>query len=314
MTGIYFNSQISDDTRRQRIYDGELFVYSASSATEALCDLGRKLSEEAFAPYDPRDAQHSLSVDEYVDVLAKLKPTFIHHPKSRPLIKEILRDLGCDMERTYFDLPRLRTATHGGYLTSGLAYAFKPHRDLWYSTPRCQINWWLPIYPIESENAMAFHMRYWNRPIKNSSSEFDYQEWNRVGRKVATKQVGVDTRKQSETLEPVEMDPQLRVISEPGDLLMFSAAHLHSTVPNTSGRTRFSIDFRTVHLEELVDNSGAPNLDDDSTGTTIRDYVRGTDFALAPEDILALYETRPPTEEELPPQLRSKRVTVDTQV
>jgi len=306
MTTIYSNSKISDDERRQRLYDGHLFIYSPSAATKALCDLARELSEQAFAPYDPRDAQHSLSVEDYVDILAKLKPSFIHHPDCRPLIRSILEDVGCDLERTYFDLPRLRTATHGGYLTSGLGYAFKPHRDLWYSTPRCQINWWLPVYPVESENAMTFHMRYWDQPIKNSSSEFDYQQWNRVGRKAATKQVGADTRKQSEALEPVKMDPELRVITECAGLMMFSAAHLHSTVPNTSGRTRFSIDFRTVHLDELHDNSGAPNLDDASTGTTIRDYVKGTDFTLVPEAVRSHYESRPPTEEELPPQLRSQ--------
>ena len=84
---------------------------------------------------------------------------------------------------------------------------------------------------------------------------------------------------------------------------MFSAAHLHSTVPNTSERTRLSIDFRTVHLDELIDG-GAPNLDSASTGTTIRDYVRGTDFDLVPDEILGYYEAETPTDEELSPQLR----------
>lgn len=306
MTTIYSNSDIGDRERRKRIYNGDLFIYAPSAATKALCDLARELSEEAFAPYDPRDAQHSLSVNEYVGILKQLKPKFIHHPSCKPLLSSILSNVGCDLERTYFDLPRLRTATHGGYLTSGLAYAFKPHRDLWYSTPRCQINWWLPIYPIESDNAMAFHTCYWDQPIKNSSSGFNYQEWNRVGRKVATKQIGKDTRKQSEALEPVQLEPDIRVITEPDGLLMFSAAHLHSTVPNTSGRTRFSIDFRTVHINELIDNSGAPNLDDASTGTTIRDYVKGTDYSLVPQDVRNLYEIQPPKEEELSPQLRSR--------
>lgn len=306
MTTLYSNSTCSDDQRRIRLYDGSIFVYSPSPATKLLCDLARELSERAFYPHDPRDAQHSLSVDEYVAILSKLKPQFIHHPECRQLIQAILRDVGCNLEETYFDLPRLRTATHGGYLTSGIAYAFKPHRDLWYSTPRCQINWWLPVYPLESENSMAFHMNYWDRPVKNSSSEFNYQDWNRNGRKAATQQVATDQRKQSEALEQLDLNPELRVIPEPGGLIMFSAAHLHSTVPNTSGRTRFSIDFRTVHTAELIDNEGAPNIDSASTGTTIRDYVKGTDFSLVPENIRSRYEFRPPTEDELPPQLRSR--------
>ena len=303
MINIYFNAATSDNIRRQQLYNGQLFVYSPSAATTALCELARGLAEEAFAPYDPRDAQNFLSVTQYVDTLATLKPGFIHHPESKPLIREILRDLGCDLEKTYFDLPRLRTVTHSDYLTSGLAYVFKPHRDLWYSTPRCQINWWLPVYPIESENAMAFHVGYWGRPLKNSSATFNYQEWNREGRTMAAQQIGTDLRKQSAALEPVKMEPELRVIAESGGLLMFSAAHLHSTVPNTSERTRLSIDFRTVHLDELIDG-GAPNLDSASTGTTIRDYVRGTDFDLVPDEILGYYEAETPTDEELSPQLR----------
>ena len=99
-----------------------------------------------------------------------------------------------------------------------------------------------------------------------------------------------DTRRQSEALEPIELDPQLRVITEPGGLLIFSAAHLHSTVPNTFGETRFSIDFRTVHLEDLKTNNGAPNLDSACTGTTIHDYLRGSDLEHVPESISSRYE------------------------
>src|SRR2546425_8585889 len=33
------------------------------------------------------------------------------------------RELGCDLSRTYFDVPRMRTATSDAYLTAGLAYA-----------------------------------------------------------------------------------------------------------------------------------------------------------------------------------------------
>ena len=67
---------------------------------------------------------------------------------------------------TYFDGPRMRTATSDGYLTSGIAYAFHPHRDTWYSAPFCQINWWIPIYDIEPVNALAFHPRYWSHPAQ----------------------------------------------------------------------------------------------------------------------------------------------------
>ncbi|MCH8147975.1 MAG: hypothetical protein IH987_08270 [Planctomycetes bacterium] len=290
MNSVYYNTDINDDLRRERLFEGQLFVGAARESTSALCALARDMCEEAFAPYDPQEAQHHMPVEDYVAILAELKPKFIHHPRCKEIIPGILADCGCDLEKTYFDAPRLRTVTSDGYLTAGLGYPFKPHRDTWYSPPMCQINWWLPVHPIESENAMAFHMHYWDRPIENSSHEFNYQEWNLTGRKQAPKLVKQDTRRQSEATEPLQLDPELRIVTEPGGLTIFSAAHLHSTVPNTTERTRISIDFRTVHMDDLVENRGAPNLDSNCTETTIGDYLRGSDLSHVPEEIAEMYE------------------------
>ena len=71
--------------------------------------------------------------------------------------------------------------------------------------------------------------------------------------------------------------------------MLFSAAQLHSTVPNTCGVTRYSIDFRTVHLDDVWKKCGAANVDSAATGTTLRDYIRATDFTHIPEEAVALY-------------------------
>jgi len=299
MTAVYFDQACSEPCRRARLFGGAIFVFSPRKSTTALCELGRQAAEEAFAPLDPQEAQHSLSVEKYVSILATLKPRFIHDPRCKELIRDILIEFACDLSNIYFDVPRLRTATSNGYLQSGLAYAFKPHRDTWYSPPMCQLNWWLPIYPMEANNGMAFHPDYWNRPILNSSDEFSYQDWMQDGRKNAAQHVARDTRRQSEALEPINVEPDLRLVVEPGGLIIFSAAHLHSTVNNTSGRTRLSIDFRTVSLDDLRENRGAPNIDSACRGTTIRDYLRGTDFAHLPEDVCQMFESRDTTREVL---------------
>ena len=298
MNTIFFDSRVDDDTRRQQLYGGQLFVYSPCPSSTAFCAFGREMIQEAFTPLDPREAQYSLPLEKYVAILAELKPAFIHHPKSKHFIQGILREFGCNLSKTYFDVPRMRTATHGDYLTSGIAYAFHPHRDTWYSAPVCQLNWWLPIYPIEPENAMAFHPHYWSRPIRNGSQRYNYDQWNKESRKNAAKHIGTDTRDQPRPEEPIELDPQVRLICEPGGLIIFSAAQLHSTVPNTSGRTRFSIDFRTVHIDDVATMRGAPNIDAACTGTTMRDYLRGTDLCHIPEQLVALYNrpTHAPTE------------------
>jgi len=205
------------------------------------------------------------------------------------LIQKMLTERGCDLDKTYFDVPRLRTAFPEDYLSSGIAYAFHPHRDTWYSAPFSQINWWMPVYDIRPENIMAFHPRYWGEAISNSSNTYNYYEWNRTGRQNAAQHVKGDTRVQPRAQVPVEEQPDLRVIESAGGMMMFSAAQLHSTVPNTCGVTRYSIDFRTVHVDDVLRKAGSPNIDSACTGTTLRDYLRAGDFAPLPEEVVALY-------------------------
>jgi hypothetical protein len=158
----------------------------------------------------------------------------------------------------------------------------------------CQINWWLPIYPIVPENAMAFHPRYWSHAVRNGSAEYNYTEWNRTSRQNAAQFIKQDTRKQPKPEEPMELDPQIRVIAPPGGVLLFSAAQMHSSVPNNSGKTRFSIDFRTVNVDDVASRRGAPNVDSACTGTTMGDYLRGTDLTHLPDKYFEMYETQSP--------------------
>jgi hypothetical protein len=304
MTVVHLDSKLDDNARRERIYQGDLFVFSPTPASRELVAFACELTQAAFGSLDPEQAQYHMKVEDYAKILSDLKPRFIHHPECKRLLPRMLADLGCDLERTYFDVPRMRTATSEGYLTTGIAYAFHPHRDTWYSAPQCQINWWLPMYPISHDNCMAFHTQQWNSAVRNTSSEYNYQEWNRTSRFVAAQQIGVDTRKQPHSLEEIPTLQDMRLLPQPGGPILFSAAHLHSTVPNTSGRTRFSIDFRIVNSDDAAACRGAPNADAECTGSTMDDYLRGTDLSHLPADILAIYEHGHP------PSQRVKKVQV----
>ncbi len=290
MPGIFVDSRVREQVRRERLYGGDLFVFEPKPSSQALCEFARSMIEDAFGGIDPRRAQFEMPVERYVEIVAPLKPSFIHHPRTMDLLKTMVAEFGCDLDRTYIDVPRLRMVTHGGYLTSGVGYAHHPHRDTWYSAPMCQIIWWLPIYEIAPESSIAFHPRYWSQPVRNSSAEFNYYEWNAVGRRKAAQNVKADTRKQPHALDPLELDPEIRAVPREGGTVQFSAAHLHSTVPNTSGRARYSIDFRTVHIDDAASRKGAPNVDSAPTGTSLRDFVRGTDSAPVSEKIVALYD------------------------
>lgn len=287
---IYVDSRINDDDRRKQIFQGAIFFHSPCASAVKLCQLARDLVERALAPLDPRKVQNALQAERTAEILSVLKPKFIHHPKAKEYIQGMLAELGCHLEKTYFDVPRLRTAFPGDYLKSGIAYAFHPHRDTWYSAPFNQINWWMPIYPINAENCMAIHPLHWGKPIRNGSSQYNYFRWNLESRSSAAQHVKSDTRVQPRPEEPVDLEPQFRLICEPGAAYQFSAAQLHSTVPNTSDLTRYSIDFRTVHLDDVWSKTGAPNIDSASTGTSMGDFLRGTDFSRLPSQALALYD------------------------
>ena len=137
---IYYDAQLTDDERRKLIFEGQLVAYSPREHSLALVGHARKLIEEAFAPLDPETAQYHLPVEQYAEVLGKLKPHFIHHPDSKKHLRALLAEMGADPEKTYFDVPKMRSSTSDNYLTTGIAYAWHPHRDTWYSAPPCQIN------------------------------------------------------------------------------------------------------------------------------------------------------------------------------
>jgi len=288
MTVVYFDSPMSDDERREKLFGGDLFVYSPTPQTLALVEFARHMTEEAFAPHFPPDAQHHLEGQAYVDVLAKLKPTFINHPRSKELVGAILAGLGANVGQTYFDVPRLRSMT-SEYLNAGLTLQFETHRDTWFSAPFCQVNWWMPVYDVVESNVMAFHPPYFSERTRNSSRDYDYFEWVAHGRTAAAQQVAVETRRQPELEEEIAMQPDIRLITPPGGIIVFSGAQLHTTVPNTSGRTRFSIDFRTVHEDDVATGNGATNVDSACTGTNLGDFLRVTDLAHLPEELISSY-------------------------
>ena len=293
MNTVYFDPAVTDEIRREQLYRGQLLAYAPTPSSRALIDFAKEMIHAAFGELDPETAQYHMPVEQYAAALGDLKPKFIHHPNSKKFIQGILKEFGCDLEKTYFDVPRMRTATSDEYLTTGIAYAFHPHRDTWYSAPQCQLNWWIPIFEIETGRSMAFHPRYWTKPVRNGSDKYNYTEWNKSSRFDAAKHVKSDTRIQPKPEEPMELDPQIRIITKPGGVLLFSAAQMHSTVPNVTGRTRFSIDFRTVHVDDVASFRGAPNVDSACTGTTMMDYLRGSDFTHLPADLVGSYEPGP---------------------
>lgn len=283
-------STASDTERRSQLYAGNIFFYEPRPSSKALCDFAWSLIQEAFHPIAPQRAQFELKVEDFVKIIAPLKTQFTHHPRSKELLRAFLEERGCNPDETYFDVPKLRIVTSHGYLSAGVGYAYKHHRDTWYSCPPAQINWWTPITEITPESAFVLHPKFFDRAVPNNSNQFDAYQWNADGRKNAAKFVTEDPRPHPRLTEERDLDWHV-IVGKPGSAILFSAQHLHATVPNTSGSTRFSIDFRTVHRSDVERRRGAKLTDASCTGTTLRDFLRLSDHARFPEEVIAKYET-----------------------
>ena len=83
MTSVIVDPACTDDERRHALYSGDIFVHTHSPAIQAFVAFTRGMIEEAFDGRDPETAQHDMDVVEYAEVLAALKPAFIHHPDRR---------------------------------------------------------------------------------------------------------------------------------------------------------------------------------------------------------------------------------------
>src|SRR5690349_18869217 len=119
MSTILIDSELSDEQRREALFSGSLFFFTARKGVQALRDHAWDLIREAFDPIDPMDAQEKMTVEEFVERGGPLKTRFTHSAKSKELLRDLLIEYGCDPETTYFDLPKMRLVTHSAYLTAG---------------------------------------------------------------------------------------------------------------------------------------------------------------------------------------------------
>lgn len=290
---IHSNPDLPNDEIRAALYAGDVVIYSGLPAVTQLVDFAREQLESIFGSHDPELIHEHHEPSQLAMILGTWKPRFIHHETSKRLVGQIAKEAGFPPEHTYWDVPKPRTAYPVGHLNTGVAFAFPWHRDIWYSAPIQQINWWLPIFPVRSTNALRFDPASFAKSVPNDSETFDYYRHN-AGRKDIPAQVVRETQARPKALghEPVG---GLTVLPQPGAVLVFSGAQLHATIPNTSGRARYSIDFRTVDDRDLLAGRGAPSVDSRCAGTAIRDFHRIADGAAFDEEtVVKLFGAPPP--------------------
>jgi hypothetical protein len=235
---------LDDERRSEALFGGDLLIFKDVAALRRLSALARGLLTETFGEA-PAHAQFALPPEEFAARASELAERWRRHPEAVEGFREVLRDVGVELDRGYWDWLHLRIQPHQDATETGtLGY----HRDTWSSNVYAQANWWAPMLPITRERTIALYPAYWSRPLANTSATWDLER---------VREMPLVPR----PTEPVDTDSELRIVIEPGDLLCFSGAHLHASVPNTSGATRFSVELRTVSAGDVEGGRGAPNVD-----------------------------------------------------
>jgi hypothetical protein len=253
------------------LYKGDLAVFTGLSAVADIVAFTAAQLRGLFSPHDPEDAHVHFTPIEVAALLGQWKPRFIHDETAQSLVRAVIQEAGFSGDSTHYDLPKPRTAFPVGHLETGIAFAFPWHRDTWYSAPPQQINWWLPIFDVQRDNAMKFDLEMFGTPVTNDSENFDYYRVNRQ-RITTASQIKVETQSRPSAVDHVAND-EFVMLLRPGSVMAFSGAHLHATIANTSDRSRYSLDFRTVDRRDVAQRIGAPLVDVRCTGTSLRDFL-----------------------------------------
>jgi hypothetical protein len=261
---------------RQALYQGTLFLLDATPLTTRLVDqVIEGIEKELPAPI--REAQFYLTGDQFFECVGRLRKRFYTEPRFLAVVREIIADFGFDLMRTAFDPMRLRVITHRGHENPAAAPIYFAHRDTWYAHSQAEITWWIPLHDVTEEETFVFYPDWFERPVSNNSEEFDHDRWTKQGPDL---RIGWQNRDHGRShLYPGhvgELVPGREVgfSAKAGQVLLFSGSHFHQTRKNDTGRTRFSLDFRTVDLVDHREGIGAPNVDNRSTGSAVADYVQ----------------------------------------
>ncbi|WP_339482472.1 MULTISPECIES: hypothetical protein [unclassified Pseudomonas] len=278
-----YSSLAIPSTARQlhdRIYAGEIIRFTDLQPMTALVEYTRELLEEALHPWSPQQIHRHLSHSEQTERFAKIQNDFAGSAEVQQRWQDVVQNLGIAPDTLACDRLHLRfqphcepgQSTQRARTTATIAF----HRDTWGSNIYAQTNWWAPIYPIAAGRTVALYPGLWQRPLGNSSADFDMrailQRSHRDGRNAVDADEAIP-----HLLEAIDPQEGIAVDIAPGSLIAFSGAHAHAGVGNSTGLTRISFETRSILIADLLAGLGAPNVDGHALWKTIGLFRRMND-------------------------------------
>jgi hypothetical protein len=249
----------ADSVIMPNIYQGSLLFLPPSHLSQELCNFAENMIEEVFeSKISEIKTDGSTNIQSFIGKAKKCKSTFTNDNQTIKLLKALILDRYklYENENLIFDVPRLRIVPNSSFLSSGISYNYKPHRDTWYGAGQDQINHWMTLANATENSTFYIAPSYFGREINNNSEIFDLDEWDLKYRKLAESNILTEDRPHPVPLADLNMSDRYNIVIPRGSEVVFSGQHLHGSGQNTNSLVRFSIDYRvclkeTKHLLPL---------------------------------------------------------------
>lgn len=263
---------------RRALYDGRVFLLPASDDSRRLVDFARARLRSELGD-DPRTAHRRFDDAELFDRVGRVRRALYTEALPHDLLRATAAGVGFEPTETAFDPARLRAILHRAALDPRAAPVYYPHRDTWYAHPSSVVTLWVALDDLRADETFVFHPSRFRAAVANDSEVFDYDAWVAQGwsLKVGWQDRDASLRARYPTVTgsgAEDYGPAEGFACEAGEVLLFSGAHFHRTLPQERGLSRFSLDARLVHLGDEARGLGAPNVDGRSRGSALRDYVQ----------------------------------------
>jgi len=246
------HSGLSTAELHARVFSGEILAFQNLPGAAIISDRATAIFADVFDSVPIDDAHTVLAPSELKSALLQVRQHFARDRAVRAAYSQMLRAAGCAPETTYADRFILRANAPVADFARDTRMVLPAHRDSWGSGITAQINWWMPLNPLDVGRTMIVYPDAFARAVANDSDGWDWRSSGKAG-----------VPRLPSVLDP--QDPALgeprALIVPPTTLVAFAGAHLHATAVNRTPLPRLSTDTRTVDREVWAAGLGAPDVD-----------------------------------------------------
>jgi len=259
---------LSETVDVQDILNGSISYLTSCIESEHLLNHAKQIVENNFGKNIGDISHKDYQLKDFVEFSTKSKTAFTDGEETQDLMKQLILSRYTDELYPYaiYDKPRIRIIPNSNYLSSGISYNYKPHRDTWYGGTPEQVNHWMPLSNVTRNSTFYLAPDFFNAKLKNNSEVFDLDTWDHKFRKQASSNVKQEDRPHPVPSEEVTENNRYFIVIPIGTEVVFSGHHLHGSGINTTDRVRFSIDYRVVIQKpgytypENIDNKATGDL------------------------------------------------------